>query len=104
MARPGFISHVLYRRTTDFTFDLEYYNAYHIPLCLKLWEPRGVVEHYVTQMTDSQAELAYLITMVWKDEVRIRKSGIAHSAMTLMMVGMLQGGVQCRERNQGDHG
>lgn len=70
MARPGFITHVLYRRTPTFSFNLEYYNAHHIPMCLRLWEPHGVVEHYVTQMTDPEAEFAYLITMVWKDEVR----------------------------------
>jgi hypothetical protein len=67
--RPSFATNVMYRRFPSFTFDLEYYLLVHIPICLKYWEPHGMVEHYVTQVRDVESEFAYVITMVWKDEV-----------------------------------
>ena len=67
--RPTLSTTVLYRRFPGFTFDLSYYLSHHIPLALKYWEPHGALEHYVTKVGDEEAEFAYVITMVWRDEV-----------------------------------
>ncbi|OAL05482.1 hypothetical protein IQ06DRAFT_69090 [Phaeosphaeriaceae sp. SRC1lsM3a] len=67
LSKITFTSTVLYKRTPDLKFDLDYYLAHHIPLCLRLWKPRGVLDCRVVEAAPDQ-EYAYICTMMWGDE------------------------------------
>jgi hypothetical protein len=71
--KSTFTSTVLYLRSPNLTFNLEYYLNYHIPLCLKYWEPHGVIEARVVEADADQA-YAYVVTMMWKDKAGWEKA------------------------------
>jgi uncharacterized protein (TIGR02118 family) len=62
---PGLIITILWPRTSDLSFDLEYYTNVHIPLAQKLWTPRGCFASYVTQ-PGPESEFAYTSTLLWE--------------------------------------
>ncbi|KAH7384186.1 hypothetical protein DE146DRAFT_759977 [Phaeosphaeria sp. MPI-PUGE-AT-0046c] len=68
-----YTSTVLYRRTPSLEFNLEYYLAHHIPLCMRLWKPHGVLDCRVVE-TEPDQEYAYVVTMMWGDESQYKKA------------------------------
>jgi hypothetical protein len=68
-----FTSTVLYLRSSDFTFNLDYYLSHHIPLCLKYWKPHGLIEARVVE-ADADQQYAYIVTMMWKDKAAWAKA------------------------------
>jgi len=45
----GAISTVLYANTPSFAFDMDYYTKTHMPLCMKIWGPHGLLSWQVMQ-------------------------------------------------------
>lgn len=80
----GFTSTVLYRRTPNLTFNLDYYLAHHIPLCLRLWKPHGVIDCRVVEANPDQ-EYAYVVTMMWEDESQYKKAFAQEAEMAEIM-------------------
>lgn len=65
--KPGLIITILYRQSSNLTFNLDYYLTHHIPLTVKYWTPHGLLDTHVAKAT-RESEFAYAITMAWKDE------------------------------------
>lgn len=83
-AKITFTSTVLYRRTADLKFNLEYYLAHHIPLCLRLWKAHGVLDCRVVE-TNPDQEYAYVVTMMWGDESQYKTAFAQEEEMKEIM-------------------
>lgn len=57
---------VLYKRTPELIFKMDYYLSRHIPLVKKHWGPHGLASVKVFQ-TEGEAEFACGVIMFWKD-------------------------------------
>lgn len=92
--KSTFNSYVLYKRTADLKFDLEYYLSHHIPMCLKYWKPYGVLDCRVVE-ADAASEYAYVVTMMWEDEAGWIKANAQKEEMANIMgdVGKFTNGV-----------
>ncbi|KAF2873555.1 hypothetical protein BDV95DRAFT_659808 [Massariosphaeria phaeospora] len=64
---PGLIVTVLYPRSSDLKFNLNYYLSHHIPLATKIWTPHGLLGVTVGETLAESTEFAYTITTQWKD-------------------------------------
>lgn len=60
--RAGAILNVIYDRTPDLKFDMDYYKSSHIPDSIKAWEKHGLLSSYITE-PEKDAPYAYILTM-----------------------------------------
>ncbi len=65
-SKPGAIVTVLYRRTSDLTFNTAYYISTHIPLFTEKWRPYGLLDVTLCEAT-ADSEFAYTVVTEWKD-------------------------------------
>lgn len=65
-SKPGAIVTVLYRRTSDLTFNAAYYLSTHIPLFIEKWIPHGLLDATLCEAT-ADSEFAYTVVTEWKD-------------------------------------
>lgn len=80
----GFTSTVLYRQIPELKFNLDHYLTHHIPLCLRLWKPHGVIDCRVVEASPDQ-EYAYVVTMMWENESQYQKAFAHKEAMAEIM-------------------
>lgn len=59
---PGHVIIVLYPRTVNTAFDLQFYREKHVPLTNEIWGPYGMKMHSVSEMdTDSGYHLTCVL-------------------------------------------
>ena len=61
----GAVVTILYKRTPDFKFDLDYFLNKHVPLVKEAWKPHGLLGATVTEATPD-SEYAYINAIKFK--------------------------------------
>lgn len=61
----GFVVSVLYPSVPDAEFNMEYYNAKHIPLVSERWAKYGLKKYVVADLTASKGPYSYQCTLVF---------------------------------------
>ncbi|KAF2652210.1 hypothetical protein K491DRAFT_605343 [Lophiostoma macrostomum CBS 122681] len=64
--QPGALVTVLYKRTPDLKFDMDYYRDKHIPFAKSIWTKHGLLRVDITE-PESDTEFAVKTVMAWKD-------------------------------------
>lgn len=63
-SKPGTVITVLYKRTPDLKFDMDYYQNSHLHLARRMWGPRGLLADY-SVLPSEDADFAFSLTMFW---------------------------------------
>lgn len=63
-AKPGALITVLYKRSPDLKFDLDYWLHNHVPFATKLWLPEGLIDGTASLPTED-SEFYISMTLRW---------------------------------------
>lgn len=61
----GVVVNIIYKRTPEFKFDMEYFLQTHIPLAAKAWAPYGLLDATVTE-APAESEYAIITNIRFK--------------------------------------
>lgn len=80
----SFLVTVLYPSAPNAKFDMEYYNAKHIPLTSAKWSKFGLKKYYVADLRGAPGPYSVQCTLVWDGEPSNLEKALAESGPEVM--------------------